>query len=574
MRSRRTPSPLRTIFLRLPLPAAGIALAGLLLSLLFYCPVEAREDSATLVFEKTSAPVRTMTYVVKKGDSFAAILRKQRGEEKKRIPYDLIRQLNPGIKDLNRIYPGQQIVLPVRESEETGKSPKNLAQTSESPPSRYRIKKEDSISRILLSELDVSPEDILPTYRSIRELNPDIDDMIHLPAGEILTLPSKPLRQDQAPSTAPLPPAAHPAESQPIETVMITPPNVEHVLGFIRPVIHRMNGTLNSRGNYFIPLKEAAQITIDCSLIPVVELDDGATVLLDFGNRLSAGVKAMIGQSWRNYAVLPREELGDGLAGLKGIVRRSRNYAMTEVASPLTLLAQPEIRVFPDWMITAKKGAADAPYRQALFLLGSEEKPLPGEARSFLEKNGLVVTEITGERALSGPAAPRPTPALIDLSGLNGVALAEQLLKALGETPAAGVEVVVFDQARSGFTLSIKADLLLKKGDQRWIIHTKGLPDEFVRVLKEERTEVIPFGEGASRRSLIDGLLLGLRIPASFGHFSFRVSGSGNRPRLALTFPALRVSAEGKPLYLFDFNLSAEVLALLDSLLGGRIAKY
>ena len=162
--------------------------------------------------------------------------------------------------------------------------------------------------------MNVSPEEILPTVRFIRELNPGIEDLNRLPAGRILMLPPKPVRQGHAPSAESFPPAVRPAEKDRTQTAMMTPPRVARILGIIRPVIHRMKGTLITRGNYFIPLKEAAQITIDCPLIPVVELDDGTTVLLDFGNRLSESVKEMIGQSWTNNVFLPGEELADGLA--------------------------------------------------------------------------------------------------------------------------------------------------------------------------------------------------------------------------------------------------------------------
>jgi hypothetical protein len=510
---------------------------------------------------------------VKKGDFLAGIFRKQRGD--KRVPFDLIRQLNPGIRDLNRIYPGQKIVLPVRETSDLPELPSDVRKESDFPPSGYRIKEEDSISRIILSELDVSPEEVLPTYRLILQLNPGIADLNSLPAGQIIKLPPKLATQDPAPAAVEsLPPAVRPVENARTEKAAKAPPTVEHILGFIRPVINRMKGTLITRGNYFIPLKEAAQITIDCSLIPVVELDDGATFFLDFGNRLSENIKDLIGQSWTNYVFLPGEELGDGLAGLKGIIRRSRNYAMNEVGSPLTLIPKPEIHVIPDWTITAKKTAVGAPYRQGLFLLGSNEKPLPGEARSFLEKNGLVVTEISGDREVTGLASQKAPPTIIDLGGLKGIALAEQLLKALGETPVASAEVVIFDQARNGFNLSLMADLLLRRGEKRYIIHAKRLPEEFVRILKEEGTEVIPIGERESGRPLIEGLLQGLQIPVSFGHFSFRIPEGGNRPRLTATFPALRATSGGEPLYLIDFDMSSDVLTFLHGLLRGRVAKY
>jgi len=113
---------------------AGILLIGLLPAVLFCFPVEAREDSARLVFQRTATLRKIWVYVVKKGDILARIYRKQQRD--KRVPYDLIRRLNPEIKDLNRIYPGQNIVLPVRETTDLGELPSGVRKKSDSPPSR------------------------------------------------------------------------------------------------------------------------------------------------------------------------------------------------------------------------------------------------------------------------------------------------------------------------------------------------------------------------------------------------------------------------------------------------------
>ena len=176
----------------------------------------------------------------------------------------------------------------------------------------------------------------------------------------------------------PLQTVALPPETPSAEPSAKVTPITERQLGIIRPVISRMKGALTAAGNYFIPLKDTAQVTIDCSLIPVVELDDGSTVLLDFGNRLSDNLKALISQSWTNYSFLSAEELRDDIASLQGIIRRSRNYTMSRVNTPLALTAKPEILVFPDWIIAAKKAVGGVLYRQGLFLLGDGERPSPG----------------------------------------------------------------------------------------------------------------------------------------------------------------------------------------------------
>jgi len=81
---------------------------------------------------------------------------------------------------------------------------------------------------------------------------------------------------------------------------------------------------------------------------------------------------------------------------LQGIIRRSRNYTMSRVNTPLALTRNRRSWSFPDWIIAAKRAVAGVLYRQGLFLLGDGERPLPTGAGTVLEKNGLAVTEIVG----------------------------------------------------------------------------------------------------------------------------------------------------------------------------------
>lgn len=73
----------------------------------------AKEDTAYLTFRK-SAPSRPgiTVYTVKKGEWLLDIGRRVTGETKH--VFSIIRKYNPGIKNLNLIYPGQKIILPVK----------------------------------------------------------------------------------------------------------------------------------------------------------------------------------------------------------------------------------------------------------------------------------------------------------------------------------------------------------------------------------------------------------------------------------------------------------------------------
>ena len=156
----------------------------------------------------------------------------------------------------------------------------------------------------------------------------------------------------------------------------------------------------------------------------------------------------------------------------------------------------------------------------------------------------------------------------------KGIALAEKLLTTLGETPIRNADVVVFDQARNGFNLSVTADLLIRKGEKQFILHTKRLPEQFLNILKEAGKEVIPIGENDQGRSLIEGVLKGLGIPVPFGYFSFRIPEESKRPRLSGSFSTLQVMNEGEPIYLIDFDMPPAVLPFLNGRRGGRVVRY
>ena len=569
-------------YARIPFRRSVILVAMIFLPLL-PAPLSAREDSASLLLQKTVGSSNSRVYVMKKGESIRSVLRSQPGYEP--VSRAAIRRLNPDIPDLDRVYPGQRIVLPTPGRLEPSESVSNSGRKNSGDTLRrgvpipviYRIQEGDSISRVILSELNMNPAEALPAYRLIRKLNPEIRDLNRLPVGQALRLPPAPARSAIPPLTQPQ------TQTQPQQTT--TPPTgkpdaaakmiTDSLFGVIRPVIGRMRGAVTVAGSYHIPLQETTQITIDCAQIPVVELDDGTTVLLDYGDRLSENLKRLIRQSWKNYAFLTAEELRDELGGLSGIIRHSQNYKMVRTDKPLELTAKPEILIFPDWVISGKTAVGGVTYRQGLFLLDRDERPLLAEARRFIENNGIAVTEIAEGRAVSSMETPSALqPIITDLRDMKGIAFVEKLLLTLGETPIRNTEVVVFDQARNGFNLSVTADLLIRKGEKRFIIHTKKLPEQFVLILRDAGAEVIPIRERDQGRSLIEGTLQGLGIPVSFGYFSFRIPQEGKRLRLTGSISTLRAMNGGEPIFLIDFDMAPAVLPFFSGRRGERVIRY
>ncbi|HQG34850.1 MAG TPA: LysM peptidoglycan-binding domain-containing protein [Syntrophales bacterium] len=96
--------------------------------------LQAREDTAYLSFRKSArVAAGTTVYTVKKGEWLLDIVRRVTGEKKNRLA--IIRKYNPEIKDVNRIYPGQKIILPVKIKAASSPVPD---QAKTSPPADVR----------------------------------------------------------------------------------------------------------------------------------------------------------------------------------------------------------------------------------------------------------------------------------------------------------------------------------------------------------------------------------------------------------------------------------------------------
>lgn len=87
--------------------------------ILLVSPAAAREETAHITLQKIlQQSQKTQTYTVKKGEWLLDIMRREMDPSPHR--YTIIRKLNPQLKDLNRIAPGQVLILPGRGQDEAG----------------------------------------------------------------------------------------------------------------------------------------------------------------------------------------------------------------------------------------------------------------------------------------------------------------------------------------------------------------------------------------------------------------------------------------------------------------------
>lgn len=510
----------------------------------------AAEGTAHLTFQKVMpGHDKEQVYVIRRGDTIGRIVRKLGWQVPRR--YGEIRQLNPHIPDLNRIYPGQQLLLP-------GPGEQRSPAGDAPEVSNYTVKKGDSITRIIISELHAKPSEVGKIVRSLKQLNPEVANFNTIYPGQVIKIPRG--SQTGGDNDDLLSAPAKSADDEKPPAMKSSAP--DHYLPAIRYVVEQLNGTVITSGNHYIPLPESGQVTVDCTAIPVVELGDGTTMLLDFPGRMPVALAALIQSHWKNYHVVkivPGQPLA---AVLQEILRFSPSFQMVKVKTPLSFDDTPHVKLSLDWLITKKLPSGSVSSQLGLIFAANKSQLLPSSGiAKYALKKGINVCEILGDKVQTNIPEPAEIPPLPQIKGVNNDELLTNFLVYLGLDPLPSREVKIFASRQDGFDLAINAEHLMKMGDTTLLITKNTFPQEFSERLKQQGITAFYAAPGATKIALLEDVLTALAIPYQFSLF---VLPPPQEPtRVSVSFPALKIAGAKGATYLIDYGMDREIYELL-----------
>ncbi len=525
----------------------------------------AEEDTAHLSFQKTATvSAKTRRYVVKEGEWLLQIMRDQAGISSPRL--DIIKKLNPGLRNLDKVKPGQVVIIP-----EIDRPAMPEGQDS-SETTNYTIRKGDSITRIAMRELKVTYPELKKIVDDIKRLNPGIKNYDKIYTGNTLQLPRRSIvitkQETQVPEAEPSPKTAKDtAQDKPI----ILP---EVHLNILKVVINKMNGSLITAGKYYIPISDMGQVTIDCSTIPIVEMDDGSSIFLDFSNAIPDTFRNMIQSNWKNYHAVQILDSDDTAAILQKIINASNMYTMIRRTAPYTIGDGPLLLLSLDWTIT-KRTADDKPYLQGLSFVSDNSRLLPLPMVRYAQRNGVIITEIlVGQGVISAPDEGYAASQITELNAGTNIELANLLLNEIGYQTTRDTEIGINDASAIGLDLSIKVDLLARKGDEKIIILSRKIPQQLIDNLKKSGAATVDLESGEMKKSVIEKVLQSAKIPFSFASFSFSVPEKADKPTGTISFPAFKIARDKGDFYLIDFNMDRDMYGLLKNKWGVTVVRY
>jgi LysM repeat protein len=493
------------------------------------------------VREVDNRKVLTENYTVKKGDHLWQLFREREMLEKKELPelIAVLKRLNPSLTNLDLIYPGQRVVIPLTLTPLKGIPVLAQAAPETTLPlealkdldlENYTIRAGDALIRVVRERYHVTEQEISGQYlEALKRVNPAIEDLNRIYPGQIVKLPVFSSYLVRAPIEHKKPPAP-PAEKKP--TVQVADLRRQ-----LTEIFSLMGEEWLSTGEHFIPLKSGGQINLKADSFPVLNLSNGNRVIVDLYDGLPERMAQVITSNWDNYRVVHLEKEDDLKKALDKIFPVCGYYRVYKQGEPLDLVGDIRIRMTADWIIQPLPPPDKGFGPMTLITLTDRGTArMSPEIRSFLEGIDLKVIEYPPSER-SKPVAPANAETLNPGNDIPG--LVEMVLNLRGQAFSRDVEVPVYQSQKTQFSMLIKADFFMYIEGKETIIDCSGLGEETLSLLRDQGIPVLSLHDEKDPSLAVSRVLEFIGVRFDSNPHPFMAASRGETRNIEMTIPGI-----------------------------------
>lgn len=481
------------------------------------------------VLSSQSSQITTEEYTFSKGEYVAQVLRYMYN-----VPDDLIfnrylnlvKQLNPDIRDINLVKPDQRIILPSFSayslpSKEEGKAEEVSVQApTEDVPATEEVSvqastEETPAAEEVLGERKKEQVDVDPRFRKIAR---------KVPSNKTLSM---------------------------------------HYMSSIADVLQ---GKLNRSDEFTIPLIEEGQITINTNNFPILQLTDKKRVILNYGGELPSGLIELLQSELYDFGVVTLREHENIESVLDKVLDAAGYYSVDKSRNPLVIGDKIQFEIAGDWVIYTDELLKDV---MVVNLIEKGTEPIDSYLKDYVHTYGVNLVDLymmgKGEQEkISSPPKeveheyhPEEVP-VIDIS--DSAMLTDSLLTLLGLNFQKDFKIKLFHGRYEGFDIEVMADRYFERAGKGHIISFHTIPEKLIEVITQQGNRFLGLPLPLEDSSVvIKNVLDFLHISYDSPRPKFSTSSNGVK-RVELIIPGILVKQDKETsILLTSLELDADI---------------
>ena len=455
-------------------------------------------------------------YVVKKNDWIFKLLR-QKGEISHKDYPEFLRifkRLNPNVRDIDRIRPGQHIVIPLKKvprdalpEQSSGVvtipflADSRMSQALEKYSSPYRVQKGDSISILISRQFEGRGTQAYEQgMKLFRVMNPKIKNLNCIYVGQVIRIPDPEIQsQPRVPSlfeqttqhdkTADIDPSIIAGQKTPIpDMAKDTEKQTESPLS---EVAWALDAKFFNKGVYYFPRLGWEDVKVDLSRSPFMELRDGMRVFFPMNADNQASEIKMAESFWKDVHIVTTGP-GDSVEQIfDTVLGRFENKVVKNRLSVSDHGVKIEVRGM--WIIEQPEPSEEEKRYLCITLIEGPEERTPASIIRYLDQNGIVIKEvfkgkISAARESNAPRYKRTSEDVHVINASNHKVFVSDFLGAMGYRYQPN-ETISFEYA--GIPIDAVSNLATHNSGTSFLIDFGEFYGDAVRAIKKSGRNII-----------------------------------------------------------------------------------
>lgn len=419
---------------------------------------------------------------------------------------NLIKELNPDVKDLNTIQDYQIILIPLN------LPPKNK---------NYKI-------------------------------------IIKQPESFSITIPSKSEQEKPTPSA-----------SKPERKVTLEKVNINRLLkGGLASLLEESGGTLQQEGIHEFPDFEGSQLSLDTTIYPILKLRNNTTIIIDPENRLPPEIKEAIQSNWSNYKIVSSEKDQELELILDRLINEMSFFKVIKHGEPMVKGQDVLVKILGDWTVYPNSEAQKVLVIN--LIQSQEHKTPMSIRNYLEELEIKLIDidlfeqsedEISSAVEDTGKSVGLPEISRIDFTHKS--TFIDTLLELAGQDYLKNVPISVYSRDSTGLALNVTIDRTFVKDGKKHLIYLQNKSPKLLHLLTKQGFPLLRLTDEEDAVITIKKVLDFLSIHYQSPIITFAAVLADQENKIWINIPGIFFEKKGKKVLLTHLELHHNLISFL-----------
>lgn len=357
------------------------------------------------------------SYIVRKGDHVWELLRRKGVIAEKDFPQfvSILKRLNPHIKDVDKIFPSQQILIPLKETEAREHPPDARPRYITIPiiPDvlyvTYEVRPGEWLRKIVTTHVGLQWDELSEDYvKTLKRLNPAINDLdlIH---------PGQPIRIPEVSAKVPTRTAAAPTETLP-------PPKkrIPWWQQAVSKTVAGLGGKLLASGRCYFPGKDQ-DLFLDLTTFPMIEMGDGRHLILKSRKDFPENLERAIRSFWKSLIIIRIDPGEPWVTALDKVFRAISGGKVQKILDIHELDDGIRVTLRGDWILSQDDNGRIPPAYYCITLIENPEERTSAPVVEYLAKENIQVVDILAKGGMENkmPSSQKNAPEELSMQRIH-----------------------------------------------------------------------------------------------------------------------------------------------------------